>query len=238
MSEAGNHDAGIQSFQIDVTPQTLSDLQLRLNSTRWTSQIGGSGWAAGTDLEYLRELIGYWQRDFDWRAPERALKDFEHFKARVRGIGIHFIHQRGKGPAPFPLILTHGYPDSFYRFLKLIPLLTDPASHGGRAEDAFDVVVPDLPGYGFSDKPDKHGAIFQVHDLWASLMSDKLGYPKFGAHGGDWGSTVTEQLARSHPHRLTGCAPRPIASIVDRGLTQQLSRCADNGLRRRECPRR
>jgi len=199
MNEDDIQPADIQPFRVDIAPKILSDLQQRLSGTRWTSQIAGSGWDAGTDLGYLRELVGYWQHDFDWRRHERTLNEFEHFKTRVHDVGIHFIHQRGKGPAPFPLILTHGYPDSFYRFLKLIPMLTDPVAHGGRAEDAFDVVVPDLPGYGFSDKPAKHGAIFQVNDLWASLMTDKLGYPKFGAHGGDWGSTVTEQLARSHP---------------------------------------
>jgi pimeloyl-ACP methyl ester carboxylesterase len=115
----------------------------------------------------------------------------------VDGVGIHFIHERGKGPRPFPLILTHGYPDSFYRFAKIIPMLTDPESFGGRAEDSFDVVVPDLPGYGFSDQPGNSGMVFRANDLWARLMTDKLGYQKFGAHGGDWGSTVTERLARS-----------------------------------------
>ena len=113
-------------------------------------------------------------------------------------IDIHYLHQRGKGANPFPLLLTHGYPDSFYRFAKLIPMLTDPESFGGRAEDSFDVIVPDLPGYGFSGKPTKDGIIFRIGDMWANLMTDKLGYSRFGAHGGDWGSTVTEQLARDH----------------------------------------
>jgi pimeloyl-ACP methyl ester carboxylesterase len=116
----------------------------------------------------------------------------------VDKIGIHFIHERGKGPKPFPLILTHGYPDSFLRFMKIIPMLTDPEAFGARAEDAFDVVVPDLPGYGFSDKPKEHGTIFRVNELWSRLVTNALGYGRFGAHGGDWGSTVTEQLARSH----------------------------------------
>jgi microsomal epoxide hydrolase len=193
------HHADIHPFRVDIDPQILGDLQIRLERTRWASQIEGTGWDAGTDVDYLKELLDYWQKRFDWRAQERLLNQFEHYKTAVDGFGIHFIHARGKGPAPFPLILTHGYPDSFYRFIKLIPMLTDPVSYGGRAEDAFDVVVPDLPGYGFSDKPAKHGSIFQVNDLWARLMTEKLGYPKFGAHGGDWGSTVTEQLARSHP---------------------------------------
>ena len=189
----------VRPFRIDVPASTLSDLQQRLTNTRWTSQVEGTGWDAGTDVHYLKELIEYWQQQYDWRKHEHTLNQFAQFKTQVNDIGIHFIHERGNGPAPFPLILTHGYPDSFYRFCKLIPMLTDPKSYGGHVEDAFDVVVPDLPGYGFSDKPAQHGAIFEVNDLWARLMKDKLGYSRFGAHGGDWGSTVTEQLARSHP---------------------------------------
>ncbi len=192
----------IRAFRIEVAPEVLSDLRQRLKNTRWTYQVEGTNWNAGTDLEYLKELIDYWQDTYDWRKHETALNQFAHFKAEFDDIGIHFIHERGKGPNPFPIILTHGYPDSFYRFVKILPMLTDPESYGGRAEDAFDVVVPDLPGYGFSDKPTKHGMIFHVKDLWARLMTDKLGYRRFGAHGGDWGSTVTEQLARSHPNSV------------------------------------
>ena len=189
----------ISAFEINVAPEVLTDLRQRLKNTRWAYQVEGTNWDAGTDLDYLKELVDYWQDTYDWRKHETALNQFAHFKTEVDHIGIHFIHERGKGPNPFPIILTHGYPDSFYRFAKIIPMLTDPESFGGRAEDAFDVVVPDLPGYGFSDKPAKSGTIFRVNDLWARLMTDKLGYQQFGAHGGDWGSTVTEQLARSHP---------------------------------------
>jgi pimeloyl-ACP methyl ester carboxylesterase len=187
----------INAFKIHVPPEMLSDLHQRLKNTRWSHQIEGTGWDAGTDVGYLKDLVAYWQGDFDWRKQEQALNQFAHFKTEVDDVDVHFIHERGKGPDPFPIILTHGYPDSFYRFAKIIPLLTDPASFGGQAEDAFDVIVPDLPGYGFSGKPNKHGALFRVHDLWARLMTDKIGYRRFGAHGGDWGSTVTEQLARS-----------------------------------------
>jgi pimeloyl-ACP methyl ester carboxylesterase len=189
----------IKTFRIEITPEVLSDLQQRLKNTRWSYQLEGTNWGAGTNLDYLKELVDYWQNTYDWRKQEAALNQFAHFKTEVDGIGIHFIHERGKGPNPFPIILTHGYPDSSYRFAKIIPMLTDPELFGGRAEDAFDVVVPDLPGYGFSDKPTKNGMIFRVNDLWARLMTDNLGYKQFGAHGGDWGSTVTEQLARSHP---------------------------------------
>ncbi|HEY6180845.1 MAG TPA: epoxide hydrolase, partial [Terriglobales bacterium] len=186
-------------FEVEISEEILSDLQARLRNTRWPPSVEGAGWDAGTDLQYLKEIVGYWQNIFDWRKEAAALNQFAHFRSEVDGVVIHFIHERGKGPNPFPIVLTHGYPDSFYRFAKIIPMLTDPASFGGRAEDAFDVVVPDLPGYGFSDKPKKAGMLFHVHDLWARLMVDTLGYQKFGAHGGDWGSTVTEQLSRSHP---------------------------------------
>jgi pimeloyl-ACP methyl ester carboxylesterase len=185
-------------FRIDISPEVLDDLQQRLKATRWAYQVEGTGWNAGTDLDYLKQLVNYWLYQFDWRKQEAALNSLAHYRTTVEGFGIHFVHEHGKGPNPFPLILTHGYPDSFYRFAKIIPLLTDPASFGGQAEDSFDVIVPDLPGYGFSDRPTKIGTVFHVHDLWAGLMTETLGYKQFGAHGGDWGSTVTEQLARSH----------------------------------------
>ena len=188
----------ITPFTINVTQDVLSDVQLRLQNTRWSYQVEGTKWDAGTDLNYVRELVAYWQDGYDWCKQEAALNEFAHFKSVVDEIGIHFIYERGKGPNPFPLILTHGYPDSFYRFAKIIPMLTDPASYGGRAEDAFDVVAPDLPGYGFSDRPPEIGGVFRVNDFWAQLMTEILGYKRFGAHGGDWGSTITEQLARSH----------------------------------------
>jgi pimeloyl-ACP methyl ester carboxylesterase len=146
----------------------------------------------------FEELIDYWRVTYDWQKHEDALNQFAHFKSEVAGIGIHFIHERAKGPNPFPLLLTHGYPDSFYRFAKIIPMLTDPVSFGGQPDDAFDVVVPDLPGFRFSDKPAKNEMLFQAPDLWAHLMTDVLGYERYGAHGGDWGSTVTEHLARRH----------------------------------------
>jgi microsomal epoxide hydrolase len=187
------------AFKINIAPEVLTDLRQRLKHTRWAYQVEETNWDAGTDPNYLKELVDYWQDTYDWRKHETALNQFAHFKTELDDIGIHFIHERGKGPNPFPVILTHGYPDSFYRFAKIIPMLTDPESFGGRAEDAFDVIVPDLPGYGFSDKPAKSGMIFRANDLWARLMTEKLGYRQFGAHGGDWGSTVTEQLARSHP---------------------------------------
>ena len=188
----------IQPYRINIEDSVLRDLRSRLENTRWAPQLESLGWSAGTDGSYLRELVAYWRDGYDWRNEERKLNEFPHYRAKIYDLDIHFIYERGKGPSSFPLLLTHGYPDSFYRFIKLIPLLTDPAAFGGRAEDAFDVVVPDIPGYGFSDKPDEQGTTFRVADLWMQLMTKRLGYERFGAHGGDWGSTITEQLARQH----------------------------------------
>jgi microsomal epoxide hydrolase len=191
-------DPAVHPYRIHIADSVLSDLRNRLQNTRWPFQVEGLGWDGGTDGSYLHELVDYWQKRYGWRSQEQKLNQLTHYRTEIDDIGIHFVYQRGKGPAPFPLLLTHGYPDCFYRFVKLIPLLTDPAAFGGSAEDAFDVIVPDIPGYGFSDKPKQRGSTFRVADLWARLMTEQLGYERFGAHGGDWGSTITEQLARQH----------------------------------------
>src|SRR6185295_13075389 len=167
----------VKPFMVQVTQQALDDLRDRLERTRWTDEVEDDGWDHGTNRSYLRD---------------------------VDGVGVHFIHERGKGDRPLPIILTHGYPDSFVRFLKIIPMLSDPQAHGGDAADAFDVVVPSLPGYGFSDKPAQPGFTFRIGDVWHTLMTETLGYERFAAHGGDWGGTVTEQLARSHARSLVG----------------------------------
>jgi pimeloyl-ACP methyl ester carboxylesterase len=193
----------IDKFIVHVPQRTIDDLRDRLGRTRWTDEIA-DGWALGTDHGELRSLVEYWTSEFDWRRQETAINGLAQFRAKVNGIGIHFIHERGVGDDPLPIILTHGYPDSFLRFAKIIPMLTHPAAHGADPRDAFDVVAPSLPGFGFSDKPIEPGTIFRVGDLWHSLMTEVLGYERFAAHGGDWGSTVTEQLARSHGQSLVG----------------------------------
>jgi microsomal epoxide hydrolase len=193
-----------QPFRVEVPELTLQDLRERLHRIRWPDSIAKDGWSLGADQGFLRELAGYWIAQFDWRRQEAELNRFTHFRADVDGVKIHFIHERGKGPRSLPIVLTHGYPDSFIRFSKLIPLLTDPAAHGGDAADSFDVVVPSLPGYGFSEKPSKTGFTFRIGDLWHELMTNELGYQRFAAQGGDWGSLVTEQLARSHSKSLLG----------------------------------
>ena len=191
-------------FKVNIAQETLDDLRRRLAHTRWTDEIQDAGWDYGTNVDYLKTLVRYWHDAFDWRAQEATINRLAHFRAEVDGVGLHFIHERGKGEHPLPIILTHGFPDSFLRFSKIIPMLTDPAAHGGDPNDAFDVVVPSLPGYGFSDKPKKAGMLFKVGDLWATLMTQRLGYRRFGAHGGDWGSTVTEHLARSYSDSVVG----------------------------------
>ena len=135
-------DETCSALYIDIPESVLTDLDRRLSNTRWPSQVDGSSRDAGTAPDYLRELIEYWKSDYDWRKEEAALNQLSHFKTEIDGQGIHFIHVRGKGPRPFPILLTHGYPDSFYHFAKIIPMRTDPASFGAAAEDAFDVVVP------------------------------------------------------------------------------------------------
>lgn len=195
----------VQPFRVEVPSSVLRDLRQRLELTRWPDEIAGSRWDYGTNLDYLKELVEYWRQDFDWRAQERLLNSFPQFKADVNGLGIHFVHQKGKGPKPLPLILIHGWPGSFFEMYKVLGPLSDPANHGGDPADAFHVVVPSLPGYGFSDRPRVQGMnVAHIADLFAHLMTEVLGYPKFGSQGGDWGAAITTRLAYAYPERLIG----------------------------------
>jgi pimeloyl-ACP methyl ester carboxylesterase len=195
----------IKPFTIDTPDAVLDDLQRRLEQTRWPGEIPGSGWDYGANLGYLQELMAYWCTHFDWRAQEKLLNSFSHYKTTIDGQGIHFIHERGKGPNPMPLVITHGWPGSFFEMYKIIPMLTDPGSHGGDAAEAFDVVVPSMPGYGFSDPSTQRGMhVLRVSDLWAKLMTEGLGYSRFGAQGGDWGASVTNYLGYAHAQHLIG----------------------------------
>ena len=193
-----------QPFTAQTPPAALEELRARLRLTRWPDAPEDAGWSLGSDLGYLRELVAYWADEFDWTAQEAALARLPRFRVVLGGLGIHFVHARAAGPAgaALPLVLSHGWPDSFWRYSKVIPLLTDPGAHGADPADAFDVVVPDMPGYGYSDRP--AGApldVIAVAGLWAELM-DVLGYPRFGAAGGDIGSDVTRFLALDHPDRV------------------------------------
>jgi microsomal epoxide hydrolase len=193
----------LSPFEIAVPRAVLEDLSARLVAARLPLDERDT-WEGGMNPSYLRTLVGHWRDTFDWRAQEELLNRFRHFRTEIDGTRLHLIHEMGRGPAPMPLLLTHGYPDSFLRFHKLIPLLTDPAAHGGDADDAFHVVVPSLPGYGFSEPREKRDGLLGFSDLWHALMTEGLGYARFGAHGGDWGGFVTEQLARGHASSLIG----------------------------------
>jgi pimeloyl-ACP methyl ester carboxylesterase len=189
---------GIEPFSIPFSQSAVDDLRGRLERTRWPDEIPGANWQYGVDLSFLQQICEYWRDRFDWKAQVERFSAFHHYRRSSETIGIHFIHERGKGPAPIPLILTHGWPGSFLEMLPIIPLLTDPASYGGSSGDAFDVVVPSLPGYGFSDRPGAPGMnVFRVAELWTSLMNE-LGYKRFGAQGGDLGAGVSTALGLRH----------------------------------------
>ncbi|ABK72822.1 epoxide hydrolase family protein [Mycolicibacterium smegmatis] len=209
---------------VHITPdEQLDDLRRRLRATRWNDAPEDAVWSIGADSGYLRELVDYWVDEFDWRQRELELNALPRFRASLDGLGIHFVHARAVegSPAPVPLILTHGWPDSFWRYAKVLALLTDPASHGGDPADAFDVVVPDLPGFGYSDRP-RIPALnaAEVAALWSRLMT-ALGYPRYGAVGGDIGSSVSRFLALDFPeqvvavHRMDAGLPAGTAELGD-----------------------
>ncbi|GGG92850.1 epoxide hydrolase family protein [Pedobacter zeae] len=190
----------LSPFKIEVEQTVLDDLQYRLQHTRWTDEPEGADWSYGTNGAYLKQLLTYWQNDYDWRKHESALNVLPHFKAEIDGINIHFIHVKGKGKNPKPLLLTHGWPDSFYRFYKAIPLLSDPESAGGNSDQSFDLVIPSLPGFGFSDRVALNTD--KVAALWAKLMTEVLGYDRYYAAGGDIGAIVTKSLANQQPGQV------------------------------------
>lgn len=193
-----------QPFRVEVAEDALRDLRARLLHTRWPDEIRGAGWGYGVKQSYMQDLVTYWHTEFDWRAQEQKINGFANYRAWLDGLGIHFIHERGRGPHPLPLLITHGWPSSFYEVLDIIPLLTDPASHGGDPEDAFDVVVPSLPGYGFSDRPTSPGMTArEIAALWVQLMKG-LGYERFAAHSYDVGASVMGHMGLDSPQRLIG----------------------------------
>jgi len=194
-----------ETFTIAVPEETLTDLRERLARVRWPNDFNNDDWAYGTNKAYLMELVEYWLHGYDWRKTEREINSFANYKTTIDGIPIHFIHEPGKGPNPTPLILTHGWPWTFWDLKNIVRPLADPASFGGDPHDAFDVVVPSLPGFGFSSPMTTPGINFAgTADLWVKLMQDVLGYQKFGSQGGDWGALVTTQLGHKHAEHLIG----------------------------------
>src|SRR6266511_942543 len=193
----------IEPFSICIEDEVLSDLRERIRNTRWPDQPPGAAWEQGTDLEYLKHLVAYWADEFDWRAQERELNAFHHFRAELDGVRIHFIHERARNAPGIPLILSHGWPSTFAEYLPLIPLLTDPQNHAIDGP-AFDLVIPSLPGYGFSERPARTGVTSRyTAGLWHRLMRG-LGYRRYGAHGGDFGAAVTTFMALDDPAPMLG----------------------------------
>ncbi|MEV0974775.1 epoxide hydrolase family protein [Microtetraspora glauca] len=198
----------VKPFQISVSDDVLNDLRTRLARTLFTAASDTTYWAAGTDPGYLRELVTYWADGFDWRAAETALNAYPHHIAEIAGQQVHFVHLRGRGaegaPAPLPLILTHGWPSSFVEMLRVAERLADPAGHGGDPADAFDVVIPSLPGFLYSELPQGPFTRRGVAETWHTLMTETLGYPRFGAFGGDIGGGVTQWLGALYPGEVVG----------------------------------
>jgi pimeloyl-ACP methyl ester carboxylesterase len=193
----------ITPFSIHIEPEILSDLQERIRKTRWPDQAPSAPWEQGTDLEYLRQLLEYWAGEFDWQTQERELNAAAQFRAELDGVHIHFVHERARQGHSVPLILTHGWPSTFVELLPLVPFLTDPHAHGIEGP-AFDVVIPSLPGYGFSERPRRTGVNYQyVAGLWHRLMRG-LGYERYGAQGGDFGAGITTFIALNDPKPMIG----------------------------------
>jgi pimeloyl-ACP methyl ester carboxylesterase len=201
----------IRQFQIAVSDDDLADLRRRLGQTRWPDAECVDDWGQGMPLAYARELAAYWLDEYDWRAREARLNRFDQFVTEIDGVDIHFIHQRSPHSDALPLVITHGWPGSVVEFDKVIEPLTDPTAHGGPAEDAFHVVCPSLPGYGFSGKPTTTGwGVDKIADVWETLMC-RLGYDRYGAQGGDWGAAVTTWIGRKKGHCLAIHTNMPIA---------------------------
>lgn len=191
----------MKPFSIKIAPTEVEDLKTRLHNTRWPDAISNSGWEYGTNLFYLRELCDYWAGDFSWASQEKLLNELAHFKTAWEDNNLHFVYQKGKGVKNLPLLLIHGWPDSFYRFIKLIPLLTEPDEHGV----AFDVIIPSIPGFGFSDIPKERGVgPVKIATLFNRLMSETLGYDTFFVQGGDWGASIATQMAFQEPGKVKG----------------------------------
>jgi pimeloyl-ACP methyl ester carboxylesterase len=196
--------SAVNPFRIAIPDAVLNDLKSRLRNTRWPEAELVDDWSQGAPLKWIRDICGYWAEQYDWRKREAALNRFAQFTTDIDGLGIHFIHARSPHPQAMPLIITHGWPGSVVEFHKVIEPLVDPVAHGGNAADAFHVVCPSLPGFGFSGKPAATGwGVDRIAKTWALLM-DRLGYARYGAQGGDWGSAVTTALGAQDPDHCAG----------------------------------
>ena len=194
-----------ERFEIAVSDEALDDLHRRLGQSRWPLDPGNDDWRYGTNRAWLQELVAYWRDGYQWRVHEAAMNRFAHYRVVLDDVPVHFIHRRGVGPSPVPIVLTHGWPWTFWDFGEVIDALADPGAHGGDPADAFDVLVPSLPGFGFSVPLERTGVTVRTTaGLWVRLMREVLGYDRFGAHGGDWGASVTAQLGHEFPEHILG----------------------------------
>jgi epoxide hydrolase len=222
-SHTESREAGIRPFRIDIPQADLDDLQARLARTRWPDQLPGVGWDYGIPLEYVKELAEYWRTSYDWRAHEKRLNAFAQFTTTIDGQNIHFLHVRSPEPDALPLIITHGWPGSIAEFMEVIGPLTDPRAHNGDPADAFHLVVPSIPGFGFSGPTGDRGwNVRRVAQAWDELMQ-RLGYRRYGAQGGDWGSSISRELGLIVPEHLVGVhlnmlfpqGPDDVADLTD-----------------------
>ena len=194
----------ISPFVISISDEQITDLKNRIANTRWPDAETTSGWNQGVPLAYVKELVQYWGEQYDQQRLANRLNAFDNFKTNLLGLNIHFMHIKSSNPNARPLLLTHGWPGSVVEFLKVIDPLTEPQEHGGTADDAFHLVIPSLPGYGFSDKPQATGwGVEKIADAWSTLMA-RLGYSQYFAQGGDWGSVITSYIARQDPKHCLG----------------------------------
>ena len=194
----------ISPFVISISDQHITDLNNRIANTRWPDAETTADWNQGVPLAYVKELVQYWGEQYDQQRLANRLNAFDNFKTNLLGLNIHFMHIRSSNPNARPLLLTHGWPGSVVEFLKVIGPLTEPQEHGGKADDAFHLVIPSLPGYGFSDKPQATGwGVEKIAEAWSALMA-RLGYSQYFAQGGDWGSVITSYIARQDPEHCLG----------------------------------
>lgn len=225
----------IQPFTLSVTEGDLADFHHRIDETRWPAIPSTLGWDRGVDIGYLRELVGYWRHDYDWRHWESLINDLPQFTVGIDGADIHFLHLRSPERNALPLVLTHGWPGSFLEFLQVLGPLTDPRSHGGHPDDAFHVVIPSLPGFAMSTmSPEWEWDVPRIAAAWARLMN-LLGYDQYGAQGGDWGSRVSWELGRVAPDAVVGVHVNMLVTPVP---DEALARLDQNDVMRVERQRR
>ena len=216
-------------YRVDVPPSTIADLKHRLRHTRWPDEPTRD-WRYGASPAFIRELVAYWIESFDWSYQQARINTLPHFQASIRGRAVHFIHVRGTGQHPLPIVLTHGWPSTFLEMSRLIPLLTSPAEHGADPADSFDVIVPSLPDFGFSQPLPIGAALGEICATWHELLTTVLGYRSYGAHGGDIGASVTARLAALYPESLTAIH---LTSVSGSAILRYLGRRCPSRLWRR-----